>query len=169
MLELTDFPAYSIALYGKGKVEESCLRLQDEYGLDVNAVLFCYWFGARHGVAGEGLWERIDEISRTCQSLAIQPLRGFRRDLRSSNKFADSLSNEQRENAYKRLKTTEIRVELVQQRFMEEACAGFETGAIAEPAEAARRNAEALLQRHGIALDEEIRDLLAAISSAAFT
>ncbi len=167
MLEGNNFQVYSIALYGRENVEESCLRLQDEYGLDVNVVLFCYWFGAHHGVVGKGLWKRIDEISRTCQSLAIQPLRGFRRDLRSSSQFADSLSNEQRENAYKRLKTTEIRAELVQQRFMQEACADFETGAIAEPAEAARRNAEALLQRRGITPNKEIRELLAVISLAA--
>ncbi len=165
MLELTDFPAYSIALYGKGKVEESCLRLQDEYGLDVNAVLFCYWFGARHGVAGEGLWERIDEISRQWQGRLIRPLREVRRWLKNPGFEPDREQRELRE----RIKADEIAAELLQQRMMQEACTGFEDSAPAEAAEAARRNAEALLQRHGIALDGKIRNLLAAISSAAFS
>ena len=165
MLEQSDFPAYSIALYGKGEVEESCLRLQDEYGLDVNAVLFCYWFGAHHGVAGEGLWKRIDEISRQWQGRLIRPLREARRWLKLPRFEPDREQGDLRES----IKADEIAAELLQQRVMQEACAGFEDSAPAEAAEAARRNAEALIQRHGIALDEEIRDLLAAISSAAFS
>ncbi|MYC61072.1 MAG: TIGR02444 family protein [Gammaproteobacteria bacterium] len=165
MLEQTDFPTYSIAIYGKGKVEESCLRLQDGYGLDVNAVLFCYWFGARHGVAGEGLWDRIDEISRQWQGRLIRPLREARRWMKHPGFEPDREQRELRES----IKADEFAAELLQQRMMQEACAGFVDSAPAEAAEAARRNAEALIQRRGIALDEEIRDLLAAISSAAFS
>ena len=164
MLKQTDFPEYSIALYGRETVEESCLRLQDEYGLDVNAVLFCYWFGARHGVIGEDLWTRIDEISRQWQSRLIRPLREARRWLKSPGFEPDQEQRELRE----RIKADEIAAELLQQRMMQEACAGYVDSAPAEAAEAARRNAEALLERRGIAIDDEIRDLLAAISSAAF-
>lgn len=165
MLKQTDFTAYSIALYGREKVEQSCLRLQDEYGLDVNAVLFCYWFGAHHGVAGEDLWKRIDEISRQWQSGLIRPLREARRWLKDPGFEPD----QERRDLRERIKADEIASELLQQRMMQEACAGFEDSSPAEAAEAARRNAEALLQRHGIALDGKIRDLLAAISSAAFS
>lgn len=164
MLKQTDFPKYSIALYGREMVEESCLRLQDECGLDVNAVLFCYWFGAHHGVAGEGLWKRIDEISRQWQGRLIQPLREARRWLKSPGFEPDQEQRDLRE----RIKADEIAAELLQQRMMQKACAGFVNSAPAEAAEAARRNAEALLERRGIAIDDEIRDLLAAISSAAF-
>ena len=161
MLKQNDFPAYSIALYGRKTVEESCLRLQDEHGLDVNAVLFCYWFGARHGVIGEDLWTRIDEISRQWQSRLIRPLREARRWLKSPGFEPDQEKRELRE----RIKADEIAAELLQQRMMQEAC---EAGVPEEPAAAARRNAEALLRRRGIALDNEINQLLAAISKAAF-
>ncbi|MXZ32463.1 MAG: TIGR02444 family protein [Gammaproteobacteria bacterium] len=164
MLEQTDFPTYSIALYGKGKVEESCLRLQDEYGLDVNTVLFCYWFGAHHGVAGEGLWDRIDEISRHWQGGLIRPLREARRWLKHPGFEPEREQRDLRE----RIKADEFAAELLQQRMMQEACTGCLDNAPAGTAEAARRNAVALLQRRGIAFDKEIRDLLAAISSAAF-
>lgn len=164
MLKQTDFPAYSIALYGREMVEESCLRLQDEYGLDVNAVLFCYWFGTRHGVIGEDLWIRIDETSSQWQDRLIRPLREARRWLKSPGFKPDQEKRELRE----RIKADEIAAELLQQRMMQEACAEIVNSATAGAAEAARRNAEALLERRGIAIDDEIRDLLAAISSAAF-
>lgn len=164
MLKQTDFPAYSIALYGREMVEESCLRLQDEYGLDVNAVLFCYWFGTRHGVIGEDLWTRIDETSSQWQGRLIRPLREARRWLKQPGFEPGPELQKLRE----RIKEDEIAAELLQQRMMQEACAEFVNSATAGAAEAVRRNAEALLERRGIAIDGEIRDLLAAISSAAF-
>ncbi len=163
MEEPTDFPAYSIALYGRENVEENCLILQDRYGLDVNAVLFCCWFGAQHGLISEDLWTRIDEISRQWQSRLIRPLREARRWLKGPG-FA---TNQEQQDLRERIKADEIAAELLQQRMMQEACADFKAGAPAEAAEAARRNAEALLRRRGIALDGEIRELLTAISSAA--
>ena len=164
MLKQTDFSKYSIALYGRETVEESCLRLQDEYGLDVNAVLFCCWFGAHHGVIGEDLWTRIDEISSQWQSRLIQPLREARRWLKDPNFESDQDLQDLRE----RIKEDEIAAELLQQRMMQEACGATGAGAPEEPAAAARRNAEALLRRRGIALDDEINRSLAAISRAAF-
>lgn len=164
MLKQTDFPAYSIALYGREKVEESCLRLQDEYGLDVNAVLFCYWLGARHVVAGEDLWTRIDKISSQWQSRLIRPLREARRWLKSPGFEPDQEQRELRE----RIKADEITAERLQQRMMQEACEAAGAGAPEESAAAARRNAETLLRRCGIALDDEVNQLLAVISQAAF-
>ena len=164
MLKQTDFPAYSIALYGREKVEESCLRLQDEYGLDVNAVLFCYWFGARHGVIGEDLWAQIDETSSQWQSRLIRPLREARRWLKNPGFEPDQEQLELRE----RIKADEIAAELLQQRMIQDACEAAGAGAPEEPAAAARRNAETLLRRCGIPLDDEINQLLAVISQAAF-
>ena len=164
MPERIDFPAFSIALYGRGKVAESCLRLQDEYGLDVNAVLFCYWFGARHGAVGEDLWTRIDEISSQWQSRLIQPLREARRWL----KHPRFESSQEPQKLRERIKEDEIAAELLQQRMMQEVCEAAEAGAPEEPAAAARRNAEALLRRRGIVLDDEVEQLLATISGAAF-
>ena len=163
MLERTDFPAYSIALYDGNRVAECCLRLQDEYGLDVNAVLFCYWFGARHGVIDADLWTRIDEISSQWQGRLIRPLREARRWLKERSFGSDRDMRDLRE----RIKANEIAAELLQQRAMREACEAGGSGPADAPA-AARRNTEALLRRRGIAPDGEIKQLLATISQAAF-
>lgn len=165
MKQRQDFPEYSMALYGRGNVEASCLRLQDEYGLDVNVVLFCYWFGAHHGVIDAGLWQRIEAISGQWQSQLIRPLREARRWLKDPGFDPDLATMELRE----RIKQDEITAELLQQQMMQEACEGVTAGAPDTPAEAARCNARALLESNGTAMTREIDDLLAEISTAAFS
>ena len=39
------FWTFSLALYAQPGVADACLKLQDEFGLDVNLVLFCIWCG----------------------------------------------------------------------------------------------------------------------------
>jgi len=42
---------FSIAVYGASAVQDECLNLQDQFGLDVNLLLLCAFLGAVHGVA----------------------------------------------------------------------------------------------------------------------
>ena len=42
---------FSIAIYSASAVQDECLNLQDQFGLDVNLVLLCAFLGAVHGVA----------------------------------------------------------------------------------------------------------------------
>lgn len=46
-----DFWRYSVKLYSKKAVEQACLLLQDEHGLNVNIVLYCLY----HAVNNRGL------------------------------------------------------------------------------------------------------------------
>src|SRR3974377_316095 len=41
---------FSLAAYANKAVEDECLALQDEFGLDVNLILLCSYLGAVHGV-----------------------------------------------------------------------------------------------------------------------
>jgi uncharacterized protein (TIGR02444 family) len=71
---------YSIAIYGKPRVADACLFLQDRYGLDVNLLLFCLWLGA----SGRGyLDEREIDACRMrtgdWRSRVVEPLRDIRR------------------------------------------------------------------------------------------
>jgi uncharacterized protein (TIGR02444 family) len=75
------FWTYSLRLYGQPQVQDACLKLQDEHGLDVNLVLFCIWCGLdgpgqltadelNTAIARGGRWqkevvERIRYIRRT--------------------------------------------------------------------------------------------------------
>jgi uncharacterized protein (TIGR02444 family) len=42
---------FSVAVYGARAVQDECLTLQDQFGLDVNLVLLCAFTGAVHRVA----------------------------------------------------------------------------------------------------------------------
>ncbi len=160
-----NFTAWSMALYARPQVEACCLRLQDEYGLDVNVVLFCYWYGARGGVMDDALWLRIEEISEQCQNRLVRPLREARRWL----KGPVFEPNEDRLRLRERIREDELDAELLQQKWMQRATEDSSPGRQAEPTAAARRNAEALLRRHGIMLNDEIRELLEEISRAVAT
>ena len=163
-----DFSAFSIGLYRQPGVEDCCLRLQDECGLDVNVVLFCYWFGARHGLIEEALWQRIDSISCLWQAGLVRPLREARRWLKKTALEA----SEDREKLRQRIQEEEIAAELLQQKVMQQACAGATREEGGQPAESARRNVEALLRRHGLARNDEMAPEMmkcfAVISRAAF-
>ena len=118
VVQQVDLNAYSIDLYARPRVEASCLRLQDGYGLDVNVVLFCFWFGACHGVIDEALWQRIDQISQQWQTRLVRPLREARRGLKALAFESDG----DREALRSRIAENEIAAELLQQGLMQNAC-----------------------------------------------
>ena len=157
-----DFTTWSMALYARPQVEACCLRLQDEYGLDVNVVLFCHWYGACGGVMDDALWRRIEEISEQCRNRLVRPLREARRWLKGPVFEPE----EDRLRLRERIKEDELAAELLQQKWMQRAAEDSSPRRQLEPAAATRRNVEALLQRHGIALTDEIRELLEVISRA---
>ncbi len=75
---------FSLALYGAAGVQEECLRLQDDHGLDVNLILLCAFLGARHGVrlcADDLVAARL--AVRPWQEDIVRPLRAARRSLKA--------------------------------------------------------------------------------------
>jgi uncharacterized protein (TIGR02444 family) len=77
---------YSLKLYGADGVQRACLELQDEFGLDVNMVLFCIWAGTDG--PGELTADELREcIVRTTQwqDKVVQRLRHIRRTLKQDN------------------------------------------------------------------------------------
>ncbi len=162
-MQASEFPEFAVALYGEAEVAANCLRLQDQYGLDVNVVLLCCWFGLRHGDIDEDLWGVIDTISRRWQSHLIKPLREARRWLKNPAFAPDAELAELRE----RIAQNEIAAELVQQRWMERACADRKIGAPYTPADAVRRNLASYFARCATGSDQESEKMLAQIAAAA--
>jgi len=71
---------YSLVTYARPGVTDACILLQDEFGLNVNLLLFCLWSGAEGPGRLES--ERIREcINRTrdWQERVVKPLRAARR------------------------------------------------------------------------------------------
>ncbi len=85
-----DFPDhpfwdFSLALYARPGVAESCLRLQDGLGLDVNLLLYACWKASR-GVerpSPDG-WRLLVAETAVWRSQVVEPLRGVRRFLKDA-------------------------------------------------------------------------------------
>ena len=74
---------FSLEVYGKPRVADSCIYLQDQYGMNVNILLACVWVGA----AGAGALNSVDinmciRRTRDWQRTIVKPLRGIRRACR---------------------------------------------------------------------------------------
>jgi uncharacterized protein (TIGR02444 family) len=85
-----DFPDhpfwdFSLALYAKPGVAESCLRLQDGLGLDVNLLLYACWTAAKGaGRLSPDGWRRLVDETAPWRAQVVEPLRRVRRFLKGA-------------------------------------------------------------------------------------
>ena len=70
---------FSLRTYGCSGVPQACLALQDEYGADVNLVLYCCWAGARAGALDAAGFDAAGAFSREWAAQVVHPLRAVRR------------------------------------------------------------------------------------------
>ena len=75
---------FSLAVYGANAVEDECLKLQDQFGLDVNLLLLCAFLGAGHGVAltSGDIASAHQEVDQWNEDI-VKPLRAARRHLKT--------------------------------------------------------------------------------------
>jgi uncharacterized protein (TIGR02444 family) len=160
--ELPDNPFwdFSAHLYAQPGVSKACLRLQDEFDLDVNLLLFCLW--CAH--CGPGRLSREDllacaELIRAWQAETLQPLREIRRHPQSS--LPADLAAFSRHS----LLAAELAAERVEQELLYRWASGRVRAVNVDgPAEAARNLVAYLAMRklEASAVATELRSLLAA-------
>ena len=73
-----NFWTFSLELYDREGVATACLALQEEYQLDVNLLLFCYWHGSNVGVIEAELLRQVLDFSAEWRGHVVQPLRNAR-------------------------------------------------------------------------------------------
>ena len=110
---------FSLAVYGANAVQDECLKLQEEFGLDVNLILLCAFVAAVHGVT-----LTIDDIAAARQEVkqwqerTVRPLRAARRHLKTAE-----LTNAQDAAAAAQLrvqvKAAELESERIEQAMLE--------------------------------------------------
>jgi uncharacterized protein (TIGR02444 family) len=77
------FWTFSLAVYADPAVQQECLELQDDHGVDVNLLLFCAFVGAAHGaVLSEQAVNEAANVSRAWQKDVVGALRVARRSLK---------------------------------------------------------------------------------------
>jgi uncharacterized protein (TIGR02444 family) len=83
MTDEQDFWDFSVSVYPRSR--ETCLSLQDGFGLDVNIVLFCCWRAAMGVELDEAEMVRILEGVKAWRSNMVEPLRAMRRWLKQDD------------------------------------------------------------------------------------
>ena len=110
--EAEAFWAFSLDLYARPGVAASCLRLQDEGGLDVNLLLLCCWIArSGRGRLSEAEIAAAEARAAPFRRDVIEPLRAVRRGLK---KLPDAASL----SLYAELKQIELRAEREEQRML---------------------------------------------------
>lgn len=111
--ETTPFWRFSLQFYRLSDVSDACVTLQDEYGVDVNLLLFLLW-RADEGrlLSGEEV-KSLDDTVRGWRNLTVIPVRTIRRKL----KGARTLIEPGQQEAFRtRIKAIELEAERLQQQ-----------------------------------------------------
>jgi uncharacterized protein (TIGR02444 family) len=104
------FWQFSLITYSVSGVERLLLRLQNEFGADINMLLFCYWLGLQQKIPTPEQWVELQKLTVEWQKESILPLRSVRQFLKQRSGMADFRRN---------IQTVEIEAERLQQEMME--------------------------------------------------
>ena len=142
---------FSLAVYGANAVQDECLKLQDQFGLNVNLVLLCAFLGAGHGVALTS-----DDISSARQEIRqwhediVKSLRVARRKLKTIE-LRDADAMKAAAQLRTQVKTTELESERIEQMMLEQwADTRLATWPRGKFHDAVVTNLQALLAAYGI-------------------
>jgi len=76
--QIERFWDFSIRTYRTSGVPDACLSLQNDYGADVNMLLYCCWVGTYVGEFDDQLFARANDFSATWAGQVVAPLRSAR-------------------------------------------------------------------------------------------
>lgn len=135
--ETTPFWRFSLQFYRLPSVSDACIALQDEYGVDVNLLLFLLW------CADEGRSLSADDVktldNKVCdwRNLSVIPIRNARRKLKHARTLIDA---GQQEAFRARIKAVELEAERLQQQALYGLSQSAQLGKEGEPSVAAHGN-----------------------------
>jgi uncharacterized protein (TIGR02444 family) len=142
---------FSGAVYGADAVQNECLTLQDQFGLDVNLILLCAFAGAIHGVA-----LMPDDIASARALVGpwhkdiVSSLRAMRRRLKTID-TPGAVSAKAAADLRTQVKAAELEAERIEQMMLEQwAGTRFEARPRGNPRETVPANLETLLAGYGI-------------------
>lgn len=120
---------FSLEHYAKPGVKQACLRLQDEYGLDVNVALACLWHERRGAepLSSKDIATLLATVDE--QRARVAKIRPLRREAKSVD-----------DGLYRALKRSELLAENLLQRALSEA--------LSERPDGPRGDGRASLQRY---------------------
>jgi uncharacterized protein (TIGR02444 family) len=149
VLELENpFWTFSLDVYAQPGVAEECLALQKQFGVDVNALLFCVWAAAaRQALLNERQVAGIVARADAWQRQTVLPLRGVRQALKEMTEVGEPATALRKDVA-----AAELKAEQIEQAMLFAETEVLLNGAGVAPAEeAVPANVVCFLRRHGAA------------------
>lgn len=135
--ETTPFWRFSLRFYRLPGVSDACVGLQDEYGVDVNLLLFLLWCADEGRSLSADDVKALDDKVRDWRNLSVIPIRNARRKL----KQARTLINSGQQEAFRaKIKTIELEAERLQQQALYELSQSAPLGKEVDPPIAAHGN-----------------------------
>ena len=135
--ETTPFWRFSLQFYRLAGVAEACIALQDEYGVDVNLLLFLLWRADQGRSLSAEEVRALDNKVRDWRNDAVIPIRNIRRKLKSARTLIEP---GQQEAFRTRLKAIELEAERLQQQALFALSQSRPLGKEADPRTAAHGN-----------------------------
>jgi len=153
----TPFWRFSLNFYRQADVSDACIALQDDYGVDVNLLLFLFWLAAGHQLLSADEVKTLDDKVRGWRNLTIIPIRDARRKL----KGAATLVAPGKQEAFRtKVKMVELDAERLQQEALYDFTRSGPLGTQASPPAAARANVLAYENVMGVSFAKSVLDVL---------
>jgi uncharacterized protein (TIGR02444 family) len=159
---------FSLKVYRKPGIANVCLALQEDYGADVNMLLFCGWYGATRGRFNDNVYENACVFSRGWGEHTVKPLRGVRNRLKQDGCHGQFINIEACMQFREKVKAIELQAEKLQQLTLENLCRkipAFESSG-AGRLEAVVKNLGRYLQSAGIGVSKVDTELLVSFIGA---
>lgn len=113
--DFSDFWSWSLDRYERNGAAETLLRLQDEYALNVNLLLWCCWCAEFYEPLSDPLAQQAGTTTKLWNERVTGPLRSVRRYLKSG----EEAEKKQRKTLRKNIKDAELLAEKVEQTRLE--------------------------------------------------
>lgn len=110
---------FSVRTYHCEGVPAACLALQNQYGADVNVLLFCCWVGATRGEFETDSYESVMAFAHHWVKNVVRPLRGARTWMKLNGCPDQHQVDDQFTNLRERIKAVELEAEHLQQDLMQ--------------------------------------------------
>ena len=117
--KIEGFWDFSVRTYRTDGVPDACLSLQNDYGADVNMLLYCCWIGAYIGQFDPDLFARASAFSTQWADRVVVPIRSARTWMKQSGCDTEPVPTDACMMLREEIKSVEFAAEKMQQQVLE--------------------------------------------------
>jgi uncharacterized protein (TIGR02444 family) len=114
---------FSVRTYYREGVQEAFLALQNQWGVDINMLLFCIWLGRTHGEFTDRLFDATCEFSARWARHVVVPLREVRTWMKGAGCHDGKVPVQDCMDLREKVKGVEFAAEKMQEEALESLCA----------------------------------------------